>query len=157
MVDSIDQSLSLIIDLLGDLGEKDNTLIVFTSDNGGSAEGGPEGTRSYFSRFDHVPGLPEDWTADVNRDPAFIGGPRSMAHDPEGWGMASNTPFRFYKGQTFAGGVRVPLLLSWPAGLAAGVDCATSTSTPRTSPRRSSTWCASPIRRWSAGPVTVFR
>ncbi|MGO3098769.1 sulfatase/phosphatase domain-containing protein [Corynebacterium variabile] len=34
--------------------------------------------------------------------------------------MASNTPFRFYKGQTFAGGVRVPLLLSWPAGLSAG-------------------------------------
>ena len=120
MVDSVDQSLSRIIDLLDELGENDNTLIVFTSDNGGSAEGGPEGTRSYFSRFAHVPGLPEDWTADVDRDPEFIGGPRSIAHHPEGWGMASNTPFRFYKGQTFAGGVRVPLLLSWPAGLAAG-------------------------------------
>ncbi|AGP29681.1 arylsulfatase [Corynebacterium terpenotabidum] len=120
MVDSVDQSLGRIIDLLDTLGEKDNTIIVFTSDNGGSAEGGPEGTRSYFSRFAHVPGLPADWTADVDRDPSLIGGPRSMAHYPEGWGMASNTPFRFYKGQTFAGGVRVPLLLSWPAGLGTG-------------------------------------
>jgi arylsulfatase len=31
--------------------------------------------------------------------------------------MASNTPFRLYKGQTFAGGVRVPFVISWPAGL----------------------------------------
>lgn len=38
-------------------------------------------------------------------------------HYPRGWGQASNTPFRFYKGQTFAGGVRVPLLVSWPKGL----------------------------------------
>jgi len=43
-----------------------------------------------------------------------------MIHYPRGWGMASNTPFRLYKGQTFAGGVRVPFIISWPAGLAAG-------------------------------------
>ncbi|WP_255529537.1 sulfatase/phosphatase domain-containing protein [Planomonospora sp. ID67723] len=30
--------------------------------------------------------------------------------------MASNTPFRLYKGTTHAGGVRVPFVLSWPAG-----------------------------------------
>ena len=51
------------------------------------------------------------------RDPDLIGGPRTMVHYPRGWGMASNTPFRFYKGQTFAGGVRVPFLVSWPDGL----------------------------------------
>jgi arylsulfatase len=42
-----------------------------------------------------------------------------MVHYPRGWGMASNTPFRFYKGQTFAGGVRVPFLISWPHGFKA--------------------------------------
>ena len=117
MVDSVDQSLGRITELLDTLGERENTIIVFTSDNGGTAEGGPEGTRSYFSRFAHVRGLPRDFDRDVDRDLDTIGGPRAMVHYPEGWAMASNTPFRFYKGQTYAGGVRVPLLISWPKGL----------------------------------------
>lgn len=31
--------------------------------------------------------------------------------------MASNTPFRLYKSTTHAGGVRVPLIVAWPAGI----------------------------------------
>jgi len=117
MVDNIDQSLGRITQTLADLGELDNTIVVFTSDNGGTMEGGPEGTRSYFSRFVHLPGMPADWEGDVALDPSLIGGPRTMVHYPRGWALASNTPFRLYKGQTFAGGVRVPFLLSWPRGL----------------------------------------
>ena len=117
MVDNVDQSLGRILGLLDELGERENTIVVFTSDNGGTAEGGEEGTRSYFSRFSHVPGVPAEFDRDVDRDPDLIGGPRTMVHYPEGWGMASNTPFRFYKGQTYAGGIRVPLLISWPKGL----------------------------------------
>lgn len=79
-------------DTLEALGELDNTIIVFTSDNGGTGEGGAEGTRSYFSRFVHHPALPGDWTPDVDRDLALIGGPRSLVHYPRGWGLASNTP-----------------------------------------------------------------
>lgn len=120
MVHSVDASLGRILDTIEAHGELDNTIVVFTSDNGGSAEGGLEGTRSYFSRFVHIPGIPKDWEADVARDLDLIGGPRTMVHYPRGWGMASNTPFRFYKGQTFAGGVRVPFLISWPDGFAAG-------------------------------------
>lgn len=119
MVWSIDQSVGRILDTIEAYGELDNTIVVFTSDNGGTAEGGPEGTRSYFSRFVHLPGLPADWEADVPRDLDLIGGPQTMVHYPRGWGMASNTPFRFYKGQTHAGGVRVPFLLSWPTGVEA--------------------------------------
>ncbi|MGK5531853.1 arylsulfatase [Streptomyces sp. URMC 129] len=116
MVDSIDQNLGRLLDTLDALGDLDNTIVVFTSDNGGTGEGGPEGTRSYFSRFVQHPGLPDDWNPDVDRDPELIGGPRTLVHYPRGWGMASNTPFRLYKGQTYAGGVRVPFVLSWPAG-----------------------------------------
>jgi arylsulfatase len=119
MVHSIDASVGRILDTIEAYGELDNTIVVFTSDNGGTAEGGPEGTRSYFSRFVHLPGLPADWEGDVPRDLDLIGGPQTMVHYPRGWGMASNTPFRFYKGQTFAGGVRVPFLLSWPRGIGA--------------------------------------
>ncbi|MBC7300279.1 MAG: arylsulfatase [Nocardia sp.] len=115
MVDSIDQSLGRIVDLLDELGEFDNTIIVFTSDNGGTAEGGPEGTRSYFAEFAHVDD--PEWVGDVAHDEDLIGTARLGVHYPRGWGQASNTPFRFYKGQTFAGGVRVPLVVSWPKGL----------------------------------------
>jgi hypothetical protein len=33
--------------------------------------------------------------------------------------MASNTPFRLYKSSTHAGGVRVPMIISWPSGVPA--------------------------------------
>ncbi|MGV9820853.1 arylsulfatase [Nocardia xishanensis] len=115
MVDSIDQSVGRIVDTLEQLGELDNTIVVFTSDNGGTAEGGPEGTRSYFAEFAHIDD--PDWIGDVPHDEELIGTERLGVHYPRGWGQASNTPFRFYKGQTFAGGVRVPLLVSWPKGL----------------------------------------
>lgn len=89
---------------------------MFTSDNGGTAEGGPVGTRSYFSQFVHGP-VPADWERDVPHDEELIGSAALGVHYPRGWGQVSNTPFRFYKGQTFAGGVRVPFVLSWPQGL----------------------------------------
>ncbi|HEX8969294.1 MAG TPA: arylsulfatase, partial [Chloroflexota bacterium] len=120
MVDNIDQNLARVLDTVDAFGELDNTIVVFTSDNGGTAEGGPVGTRSYFSQFAQVvmqQTLPDQWPRDVLRDPDLIGGPRAAVHYPRGWGMASNTPFRLYKGNTFAGGVRVPFLISWPAGL----------------------------------------
>lgn len=116
MVDSVDQSVGRIVDTLTELGELDNTIIVFTSDNGGTAEGGPVGTRSYFSQFVHGP-VPADWERDVPHDEELIGSAALGVHYPRGWGQASNTPFRFYKGQTFAGGVRVPFVISWPDGL----------------------------------------
>lgn len=116
MVDNVDQSLAAVVDTFEQLGELDNTIIIFTSDNGGSHEGGPDGTRSYFSQFIHGLRLPDHWNRDSDLDLDLIGGPRSMAHYPRGWGLVSNTPFRYYKTFCHAGGVRVPFILSWPAG-----------------------------------------
>ena len=62
------------------------------------------------------PALPADWDRDVDRDLDLIGGPQTTVHYPRGWGQASNTPFRLYKGDTYAGGVRAPLVVHWPAG-----------------------------------------
>ncbi|GAA3697719.1 arylsulfatase [Microlunatus aurantiacus] len=123
-VQAVDASTGRLIEHLERLGELDNTIIVFTSDNGATAEGGAEGTRSYYSQFAHVAGLPDDWDRDVDRDLELIGGPQTTVHYPRGWGQASNTPFRLYKAHTFAGGIRAPLIVHWPAGalLGAGDD-----------------------------------
>lgn len=115
MVETVDASIGRILETIDRLGELDNTIVVFTSDNGGTAEGGPVGTRSYFSQFARVDD--PDWVRDVPHPVEDIGSERIGVHYPRGWGQVSNTPFRYYKGQTFAGGVRVPLLVSWPAGL----------------------------------------
>ncbi|GIH80096.1 hypothetical protein Plo01_65250 [Planobispora longispora] len=118
MVDNVDQNLGRLLSVIERYGELDDTIVIFTSDNGGTGEGGVRGTRSYFKQFGRRANLPGDWTLDVPRDPELIGGPQTMVHYPRGWGMASNTPFRLYKGTTHAGGVRVPFVLSWPRGLA---------------------------------------
>ena len=47
----------------------------------------------------------------------LLGGPRSLAHYPMGWAMASNTPFRLYKTNTHQGGQQVPLIVHWGKGL----------------------------------------
>ncbi|GAA3754050.1 arylsulfatase [Microbacterium kribbense] len=117
MIDNLDQNLGRLISHLKRIGEYENTIIAFTSDNGATGEGGAAGTRSYFSQFGFHADLPERWQRDVPRDPDLIGGPRAFVHYPRGWAYASNTPFRYYKRDTFEGGVHAPLLLSWPRGL----------------------------------------
>lgn len=118
MVDNVDQNLGRLLDTIEALGEADNTVVIFTSDNGATEEGGATGSRSYFKQFGGV-GAMTGWELDTPRDLDLIGGPRVLAHYPRGWGMASNTPFRLYKRSTHAGGVRVPMIVSWPEGLPA--------------------------------------
>lgn len=114
-VDEVDQSVGQIVARLSELGELDNTIIVITSDNGGTAEGGPSGTRSYFAQFGMSTPLPPDWVSDVPRDIDLIGGPRVFSQYPAGWARVSNTPFRSFKSSTYEGGVHAPLVMSWPA------------------------------------------
>ncbi|GIH96496.1 arylsulfatase [Planobispora siamensis] len=120
MISSIDASTGRLRAVLEELGELENTIFIFTSDNGGSREGEERGTTQYFrtllsknSGHDR-----EDFTADL-AGIDLVGGPRVLAHYPRGWATVSNTPFRLYKINTHAGGHSVPLLFSWPAGLEA--------------------------------------
>ena len=118
-VDNVDQNLGRIVELLRNLGELDNTIIAFTSDNGASGEGGEDGTRSYLSQFVDEPFVPGEWERDVvtSLDDSYLGGPRSSIHYPRGWAHVSTTPFKYFKGHTYNGGIRAPLILSWPKGL----------------------------------------
>jgi arylsulfatase A-like enzyme len=118
MVDNVDQNLARLLDSIEALGDLDNTVVIFTSDNGATEEGGATGSRSYYKQFGGFGAL-AGWDRDVAREPELIGGPRTLVHYPRGWGMASNTPFRLYKSSTHAGGVRVPMIISWPSGVPA--------------------------------------
>lgn len=113
-VSEVDQSVGRLLDLLTIHGEAENTIFVLASDNGGSAEGGPHGTRSYFSQFGSSGALPKDWVTDVPRDPELIGTPQLFSQYPAGWARASNTPYRSFKSTTYEGGVHSPLIVSWP-------------------------------------------
>lgn len=113
MVDNIDQNVGRLVEALEQLGELDNTLFLFTSDNGASREGEVVGTTAYYVHL--LQG--DDLDADVARFD-LIGGPQTTPHYPRGWAMAGNTPFRLYKINTHRGGHSVPLIVHWPAGLA---------------------------------------
>ena len=118
MIGTIDQSVGRIRQTFEELGEWNNTLVMLMSDNGASREGQVLGTTQYFDALRMF--YDKKTTDSIDRDlSAFddIGGPTSMPHYPRGWAMASNTPFRLYKGNTHAGGHRVPMVMSWPARL----------------------------------------
>jgi arylsulfatase len=46
-----------------------------------------------------------------------IGGPHSHSNYPWGWAQAGNSPLRWYKQNTYGGGVRDPLVVHWPRGI----------------------------------------
>jgi arylsulfatase len=47
-----------------------------------------------------------------------VGGEDTYICYPTGWTQVSNTPYRFFKRTPMAGGIRVPLVVHWPAGIA---------------------------------------
>lgn len=97
MIDRIDHAMGTLVAGLEQRGELDNTLILFLHDNGGNAEGGPDGTTR---------GGP-------------IGSPQSYVLLGMSWATLNNTPFARYKHFTHEGGISTPLIAHWPAGIPA--------------------------------------
>ena len=119
-VDRMDQGIGRIVDTLKQTGRFENTLVFFLSDNGGCAEvlstkwGGPN-RRAYIQRA-----VPEGGLLRPGNDPSIeTGGPDTFASYGIGWANASNTPFRLYKHWVHEGGIATPLIVHWPAGIAA--------------------------------------
>lgn len=121
MVDNVDQNTGRLVETLRDMGELDNTLLLFFSDNGASREGQTQGTTSYFGRTgSNIPviGVTARDVVDDDFDRLDeIGGPTNWPHYPRGWAMAGNTPFRLYKMSAFAGGHQVAFIARWPERL----------------------------------------
>ena len=113
----------------------DDTLIVLISDNGASQEGSALGTVNAARYFNAV----RDDLAYNLEHLDEIGEAHLNNNYPLGWAMAGNTPLKRYKQNTHGGGVRDPLIVSWPARIRErGGDPRASSATSPTSRRRCS-------------------
>jgi len=115
MLDHADQHIGRLVEFLERAGLRDDTLILVMSDNGASQEGGPLGFVNAMGPFNFRGEPMEEKLARIDD----IGGPDTHSNFPQGWAMASNTPLRRYKQNTHGGGIRDPLVISWPRGLPA--------------------------------------
>lgn len=116
MLEHTDAQIGRLVAFLESTGQLDNTLLMVLSDNGASREGGPFGVMDEFSFFN---GLWENIDELVETRLDDIGTERSHSNYPWGWAQAGNSPLRWYKQNTYGGGVRDPLVVHWPAGMAA--------------------------------------
>jgi arylsulfatase A-like enzyme len=98
MVDRMDREIGRVIDQLVSMKVMDNTLVLFLSDNGASAE-------------QIIRGDGHDPTASPGSAKSYLGlGP--------GWSTMSNSPFRMHKSWVHEGGIATPLIVHWPKGIA---------------------------------------
>ncbi|WP_206054111.1 arylsulfatase [Nocardioides iriomotensis] len=113
-VHRMDIGVGRILDALEETGVRDDTLVLFLSDNGGCAEvlgkNAGAGTVS-------VDGSP---VRSGNNPTIWPGPSNTYASYGLEWAHASNTPFTRYKHYTDEGGISTPLLASWPARVPAG-------------------------------------
>jgi arylsulfatase len=110
-----DHHLGRLVSFLEEIGDLDNTLVMVLSDNGASSEGGPTGSVNDVRPWNMAPRTVVEALARLDD----IGGPRCHNNYPWGWTVAGNTPFKRWKRETHEGGVADPLLVHWPAGIAA--------------------------------------
>jgi len=95
MITRMDHEIGRIIDQLKQMDAYENTLILFASDNGASAE-------------QIIRGDGDDSSAPMGSAKRYLClGP--------GWSTAANTPFRLHKHWNHEGGISSPLIAHWPA------------------------------------------
>ena len=99
MIDSMDRAIGRVLDQLRTMKVFDDTLILFLSDNGASAEVMVRGDG-------HDPKAP-------------LGSAYTYLCLGAGWSTACNTPFRMHKTWVHEGGTCTPLVAHWPKGIKA--------------------------------------
>ena len=114
MLDHADQHIARLMAFLEASGQLDDTLVVVMSDNGASQEGGPFGMVNAMGPYNLKREPLEEKIGRIDD----IGGPDTHSNFPLGWAMAANTPLRRYKQNTHGGGIRDPLVMAWPKGIA---------------------------------------
>ena len=105
MITRLDIEAGKVVRQLKAMDAYDDTVIIFLSDNGASAE-------------QIIRGDGEDPTAPLGSAKSFLGiGP--------GWATAADTPFRLHKSWVHEGGISSPMIVNWPRGIRKGAQIRT--------------------------------
>ncbi len=111
MIDRVDQGIRELVRVLKETGRYDNTIILVLSDNGASPE---RYTSPGFDRASRTrDGRPIHYTGPFEPGPETTWG-----YIGPYWASAANTPYRYWKAESFEGGCHTPMIVHWPAGLA---------------------------------------
>ncbi len=103
MIDCMDRGIGRVLDSIHRIGAAENTVVLFLSDNGASAEA-----------LDSWP------NPDRGNVPGSVTGTSESHRCLEvGWANAANTPFREHKMWVQEGGISSPFIISWPGRIAA--------------------------------------
>ncbi len=107
-----DHEIGRVIQAVEDLGQLDNTLIIYIGgDNGASAEGMLDGTPNEFTTFN---GVPVPVKAQYLWYP-FWGSDKTFPHYAAEWAWAMDTPFKWVKQvPSHFGGTAQGVAMSWP-------------------------------------------
>jgi len=108
MVENMDHHIGRLLNYLKQIGELDNTLIIFFSDNGAAGEDIAELVKALAPQA-------KDWFAKMfdNRFENW-GRPGSSVDYGPAWAQVSMVPFRQFKGVVAEGGIRAPLIVAGP-------------------------------------------
>lgn len=118
-VEIMDRGIGQVLQTLEDRGLDDNTLVIFLSDNGASAENLPQiELAEYVKDTEHiVPHGREGSPMRVGNSPDIIPGPSdTFASYGPSWANLSTTPFRRFKKWVHQGGIAAPFIVRWPNG-----------------------------------------
>src|SRR5574339_669718 len=127
MIENMDQNIGKLIQVLKKNGQYDNTLIIFTSDNGSS-----EPKPSLGIKFDTAKKAgTRDYIKQVNNTLSNIGNVSSIINYA-GWGPYSSvTPLSGYKVTEYEGGVRAPFVVKEPVSMSQTDANSNATSNPK--------------------------
>ena len=118
-VDMTDTEIGRLVQAVEDIGELDNTLILYIAgDNGTSAEGVANGLYNEMTYFNAEPrGSDVDVMLEYYDE---WGGPETYPHMAAGWAVAFDSPFAWTKQvASDFGGTRQGLAIHWPNGIKA--------------------------------------
>ena len=146
--ENADYNVGRVIDAIEEMGELDNTLILWIwGDNGASMEGTLTGSFNELTMQNGIP-LTEDWQLQLAELYGGLDAWGTAIMDPHyaaAWAWAGNTPFKWGKQVgSHLGGTRNPMVVHWPERIRDAVDCVRSSATSSTSRRRFSTSPGSP-------------
>ncbi len=110
MVEYMDDQIGRVFKYLKQIGEYDNTIVIFISDNG--AEGND--LRGMIAGQAGSMGFLHGMSNFAENGHNSVGRKGTYAEYGAAWAQVSMTPFRIYKGWTAEGGIRSPLIVSGP-------------------------------------------